>query len=143
MKGSQRDAPASTQPPRPTTNFSAYRLIGVIGDWNIAPIDEDGRAWRAARELCDRMPSAAHIDKLLDERVAALSPLVETETFREEPGVRDIENIDAELRLLARAWRASRELCDRMPSTAHIDELLDERSATMVLSTTIGPAWAR
>jgi hypothetical protein len=43
--------------------------------------------------------------------------------------VRDIETIDAELRLLARAWRVARELCDRMPSTAHIDELLDERSA--------------
>ena len=41
----------------------------------------------------------------------------------------DIETIDAELRLLSRAWRVARELCDRMPSTVHIDELLDERSA--------------
>lgn len=40
---------------------------------------------------------------------------------------RDIEAIDGELRLLARAWRVARELCDRMPSTAHIDALLDER----------------
>ncbi len=45
-----------------------------------------------------------------------------------EPGVRDIEIIDAELRLLARAWRC-RELCDRTPSTALIDQLLDERAA--------------
>ena len=29
--------------------------------------------------------------------------------------MRDIENIDGELRLLARAWRVARELCDRMP----------------------------
>jgi hypothetical protein len=51
-----------------------------------------------------------------------------------EPGVRDIETIDGELRLLSRAWRVARELCDRMPSTAHIDELLDERSATMTVA---------
>ena len=43
--------------------------------------------------------------------------------------MRDIETIDAELRLLARAWRVARVLSDPMPSTAHIDELLDERSA--------------
>jgi hypothetical protein len=45
--------------------------------------------------------------------------------------MRDIENIDGELRLLARAWRVARELCDRMPSTAHIDKLLDERAAAL------------
>jgi hypothetical protein len=43
--------------------------------------------------------------------------------------MRDIETIDGELRLLVRAWRVARVLSDRMPSTAHIDELLDERSA--------------
>ena len=48
--------------------------------------------------------------------------------------MRDIETIDAELRLLSRAWRVAREVCDRMPSTAHIDELLDERSATMTVA---------
>jgi hypothetical protein len=58
----------------------------------------------------------------------------ETETFREEPGVRDIETIDAELRLLARAWRVARELNGCTPTTAHIDELLDERSATMTVA---------
>jgi hypothetical protein len=47
------------------------------------------------------------------------------------PSVRDIEIIDGELRLLARAWRVARELCDRMPSTAHIDKLLDERAAAL------------
>ena len=41
----------------------------------------------------------------------------------------DIETIDGELRLLARAWRVARVLSDRMPSTVHIDELLDERAA--------------
>ena len=45
--------------------------------------------------------------------------------------MRDIENIDGELRLLARAWRVARELCDRMPSTAHIDKLLDDRAAAL------------
>jgi hypothetical protein len=47
--------------------------------------------------------------------------------------VRDIKTIDAELRLLSRAWRVARELCDQMPSTAHIDELLDERATTAAL----------
>jgi hypothetical protein len=51
--------------------------------------------------------------------------------------MRDIEIIDRELRPLARAWRVARELCACPPSIAHIDELLDERSATMVLSTTV------
>ncbi len=46
------------------------------------------------------------------------------------PRMRDIETIDRELRLLARAWRVARELCTHPPSIAHIDELLDERSAT-------------
>jgi hypothetical protein len=43
--------------------------------------------------------------------------------------MRDIEVIDSELRLLFRAWRVARVLCDRMPSTALIDELLGERLA--------------
>jgi hypothetical protein len=43
--------------------------------------------------------------------------------------MRDIETIDGELRLLARAWRVARHLSGCTPSTAHIDELLDERSA--------------
>jgi hypothetical protein len=43
--------------------------------------------------------------------------------------VRDVETIDAELRLVVRAWRIARVLNDRIPSTAHIDELLDERAA--------------
>jgi hypothetical protein len=53
-----------------------------------------------------------------------------------EPGVRDIETIDGELRLLSRVWRLARELCDRMPSTAHIDELLDERCELTQRATT-------
>jgi hypothetical protein len=48
--------------------------------------------------------------------------------FREEPGVRDIETIDAELRRLVRAWRVARVVSDRIPSTELIDELLDERA---------------
>jgi hypothetical protein len=43
--------------------------------------------------------------------------------------VRDIETIDAELRLVVRAWRVARVVSDRIPSTVHIDELLDERAA--------------
>jgi hypothetical protein len=42
--------------------------------------------------------------------------------------MRDIETIDAELRLLARAWRVAGEMNCR-PSTAHIDVLLDERAS--------------
>ncbi|MGO8768679.1 MAG: hypothetical protein ACLQIK_07145 [Mycobacterium sp.] len=53
--------------------------------------------------------------------------------------MRDTETIDAELRLLARAWRVACELCDPMPSTAHIDELLDERSATVLLKNKVAP----
>ena len=45
--------------------------------------------------------------------------------------VRAIETIDAELRLIVRAWRVARVVSDRMPSTAHIDELLDERAAAL------------
>jgi hypothetical protein len=42
--------------------------------------------------------------------------------------MRDIETIDAELRLVSRAWRIARLLSDGMPSTALIHQLLDERS---------------
>jgi hypothetical protein len=45
--------------------------------------------------------------------------------------VRDIETIDAELRLLVRAWRVARVVSDRIPSTAHIEELLGERAAAL------------
>ena len=41
--------------------------------------------------------------------------------------VRDIEVIDCELRLLAAFRRMAREGKGRPPSTARIDELLDER----------------
>jgi hypothetical protein len=44
--------------------------------------------------------------------------------------MRDIETIDGELRLLSRAWRVAREFT-LSPSTAHMDALLDERSATL------------
>ena len=45
--------------------------------------------------------------------------------------MRDIETIDAELRLIVRAWRLARLVSDKVPSTAHIDELLDERAAAL------------
>ena len=45
--------------------------------------------------------------------------------------MRDIETIDDELRLIVRAWRVARVVSDRTPSTAHIDELLDERAAAL------------
>ena len=48
--------------------------------------------------------------------------------------MRDIDTIDGELRLLARARHVARELTGRTPSTAHLDELLDERSATMTVA---------
>jgi hypothetical protein len=43
--------------------------------------------------------------------------------------MRDIEIIDADLRLVSRAWRAARVVCDHMPSIELIDQLLEERSA--------------
>ena len=45
--------------------------------------------------------------------------------------MRDLEAIDAELRLLSRAWRVARVVCERMPSTELIDRLLDERAAAV------------
>ena len=42
--------------------------------------------------------------------------------------MRDFETIDAELRLVSRAWRAARVLCDHMPDAQLIDQLLDERA---------------
>jgi hypothetical protein len=48
--------------------------------------------------------------------------------------MRDIETIDGELRLLARVWGVARQMSGRTPSTAHIDELLDERWTARRLS---------
>jgi hypothetical protein len=46
--------------------------------------------------------------------------------------MRDIEVIDAELRLLWRAWRVAREMgC--APNTAFIDALLDERASRLAI----------
>jgi len=53
--------------------------------------------------------------------------------------MRDIETIDGELRIAARAWREAREM-GSAPFTTLIDLLLDERTATTVLSTTVGAA---
>jgi hypothetical protein len=54
--------------------------------------------------------------------------------------MRDIETIDSELGLLLAIRRMAREAEGRTPNTARIDALLDERSATMVLNTTVSPA---
>jgi hypothetical protein len=54
--------------------------------------------------------------------------------------MRDIETIDAEFRLLLAIRHMAREAEGRTPNTARIDALLDERSATMVLNTTVGSA---
>ena len=43
--------------------------------------------------------------------------------------MRDLEVIDSELRLLLAIRRTVREAESRQPSTARIDELLDERAA--------------
>jgi hypothetical protein len=45
--------------------------------------------------------------------------------------MRDIETIDAELRLVSRAWSVARGLYDRTPNIVRIDALLDERLATL------------
>jgi hypothetical protein len=48
--------------------------------------------------------------------------------------MRDLEVIDSELGLLLAIRRMAREAEGRSPNRARIDALLDERSATMVLS---------
>ena len=54
--------------------------------------------------------------------------------------MRDREIIDSELRLVVAIRRMVCEEEGRPPRHARMDALLDERSATMVLSTTVGPA---
>jgi hypothetical protein len=49
-------------------------------------------------------------------------------TRSEGPSVRDLETIDAELRLQAAVLRSMRARGDE-PSSRHVDELLDERLA--------------
>lgn len=44
------------------------------------------------------------------------------------PGMRDLELIDSELRLLAGVRRTYRAMYGRVPSTLFIDALLDERN---------------
>ena len=44
----------------------------------------------------------------------------------------NIETIDAELRLLWRAWRVARDMCCA-PNTAFIDALLDERASRLAI----------
>jgi hypothetical protein len=48
--------------------------------------------------------------------------------------MRDLEVIDSELRLLLAIRHMVREEEGRPPSTTHIDELLDECSATMTVA---------
>jgi hypothetical protein len=48
--------------------------------------------------------------------------------------MRDIETIDGDLGLVARAWRVARVLCDRMPAPRLIDQLLDERAASSAVA---------
>jgi hypothetical protein len=50
--------------------------------------------------------------------------------------MRDLETVDADLRLVARAWRAARHMSGCTPSTAQIDELLDERRELTDAATT-------
>ena len=45
--------------------------------------------------------------------------------------MRSIEAIDADLRVLSRAWRSVRVVCDQTPSTPLIDQLLEERAAAV------------
>ena len=54
--------------------------------------------------------------------------------------MRDLEVIDCELRLLLAIRKMAREADGRSPNTARIDALLHERSATLILSTTVGLA---
>ena len=47
--------------------------------------------------------------------------------------MRDIETIDGELRLLFRAWHVAHVLSGRTPSTVHMERLLEDRAAALVL----------
>jgi hypothetical protein len=52
--------------------------------------------------------------------------------------MRNIETIDAELRLLWRAWRVARDMgC--APNTAFIDALLDERASRQAQQSFVAP----
>jgi hypothetical protein len=51
--------------------------------------------------------------------------------------LRAIEVIDSELRLLLAIRHMAREAEGRTPNTARIDALLDERSATILLSSSV------
>jgi hypothetical protein len=53
--------------------------------------------------------------------------------------MRDLEVIDSELGLLLAIRKMTREAEGRTPNVARTDALLDERSATLVSSTTVGP----
>jgi hypothetical protein len=55
------------------------------------------------------------------------------------PRMRDLDVIDAELRLLLAIRRMAREAEGRTQNTARIDALLDERSATVLLKDTVAP----
>jgi hypothetical protein len=110
---------------------------------DIETIDAELRgAWLATLNGCS--PSTVHTERAARRaNGSALAFGRKTETFRKEPGVRDIETIDAELRLLVRAWRVARVLSDRIPSTAHIDELLDERAAAIHSSKRLSRQYAK
>jgi hypothetical protein len=54
--------------------------------------------------------------------------------------MRDIEAIDSEVRLLLAIRLVVREEEGQPPGAARVDALLDERSTTTVLNTTVAPA---
>ena len=85
------------------------------------------RAWLATLNRC----SVNTVDIERAARQASGSALAfgwKRKHLGRSRAVRDIETIDAELRLLSRAWRVARVLSEQMPSTELIDQLLDERS---------------
>jgi hypothetical protein len=119
----------STGSPSAASRFTDGQT-GYCGYYFRAVIDGELRllagAWRVAHQF-ERLPAEhrAHRTTCSTSERQRSRLWAETETFREEPGARDIETIDAELRLPVRAWRVARVLIEQMPSTELIDQLLD------------------
>jgi hypothetical protein len=51
--------------------------------------------------------------------------------------MRSIEAIDADLRVLSRALRSVRVVCDEATSTQLIDQLLEERAMAVAISSSL------
>ncbi len=98
----------------------AIRFLGGAGEWGgpeqITISGDDLERWALKLLLNHAAGKAFSANQGLNLRADASSARM-----------RDIEAIDADLRLVSRAWRVARHMSGCTPSTVHIDELLDAR----------------